>query len=224
MIRCSGMKNIFLRRIRDGSIRSLEDLKGEYHRLVMRTHPDAVGSDDLVESFIAYSGYYEEAKKVLARMGSAPAPFVGAAENYRLLFYREFYRLERIDKPYAFNKYYVTQVEIRDARQHSEEYFAKWRPDLISLYRRAQEHYDLIKKEKPRGPYMKYAMLFNLSPVFHNILSYQMTGLVFYKKQLKQNLAAVLSKLEERDMTELVQLIQLLIDDMDKGPAILGVN
>jgi curved DNA-binding protein CbpA len=219
------MENIFIKYMREGRIRSLDELKSAYHRLVMKTHPDAVGSDDLVEKYIAYSNYYEEAKAVFSRAGIDLLPAGGEpAPDYRLLFYKEFYKLERIDKPYAFNKYYFTRVEIELTKRRASEYFAKWKIESIELYEQAQKLYDEIKAEKPRGPYMKYAMLFNLSPVFHNITSYQMTGLQFYKKQLKQNLSAIFAKLEERRMQRLIEFIRFLIADMENGPAILGMN
>jgi curved DNA-binding protein CbpA len=219
------MENIFVKYIREGRIRNLDELKSAYRRIVMKTHPDAVGSDDLVEKYIQYSGFYEEAKSIFAQARMEPA-VIKADEptDYRLLFYREFYTLERLDKPYAFNKYYFTQAEIQASRLRSFEYFSKWKSESIGLYTEAQRQYDQIKAEKPRGPYMKYAMLFNLSPVLHNILAYQMTGLPFYKKQLKQNLSAVFAKLEERRMQSLLDFIRLLITDMENGPAILGVN
>ena len=56
--------------------------------------------------------------------------------------------------------------------------------------------------------------------MFHNILSYQLTGLEFYQKQLKQNFAAVLFQLEQRNFHRLVEFIQFLIADMRHGPAI----
>ncbi len=228
------MENIFLRYMREGRIRNLEDLKGAYRALVMKTHPDAVGSDALVEEYIRYSGFYEEAKAVFAApsaaagagavAGDAARPTGGteAPPDYRLLFYREFYTLERLDLPYAFNKYYYTRMQIETARRKSFEYFSRWQGGSAELYGKAQAEYGLIKAEKPRGQDGKYAMLFNLTPVLHNILSYQMTGLAFYKKQLKQNFSAVLSKLEERGALNLIAFIRFLIRDMENGPAIMG--
>lgn len=117
------------------------DLKRYYRKIVMKTHPDAVGSDRLVDKYVEYRNYYEEAKAI-------------------------------------------------------------------------------IKKEKPRGPYRKYALLFNMSPIFHNILSYQLTGLQFYKKQLRQNFAGIMHQLEERKFDRLIEYIQFLIKDMECGPVI----
>jgi curved DNA-binding protein CbpA len=219
------MENVFVKYIQEGRIHSLEELKSAYRKIVMKTHPDAVGSDDLVEKYIEYSNYYEEAKSLFSRTDYLDRHIEpSASTDYRLLFYKELYKLERIDKPYAFNKYYVTQTEIALARQRAFEYFSKWKSGSIDLYERMQREYDRIKAEKPRGPYMKFAMLFNLSPVFHNITSYQMTGLIFYKKQLKQNLSAIIAKLEERRMEGLVEFIRLLIVDMEYGPAIRGAS
>jgi hypothetical protein len=214
--------NPFIRFIYQGKIRNLGDLKRLYRRMVMQTHPDAVGSDRLADRYIEYSNFYAEARDRFATAendtGIRPDR---PPENYRLLFYKEFYKLERIDKPYAFNKHYHTGEEIELAKQRSYEYFSKWKPHCIDLYRQANTIYDQIKKEKPTGPYRKYALLFNLSPVFHNILSYQLTGLQFYRKQLTQNFAGVMLQLEKRGFDRLIEYIELLIRDMERGPAIL---
>ena len=215
------MDNIFIRYIEQGKIRGLEELKRTYRRIVMKTHPDAVGSDRLVEKYIECRNWYEEARAILEdaenRHGLTAAE---QASDPRLLFYREFYRLERIDKPYAFNKYYFSRKQIELSKQRAFEHFGAWRKDRIGLYAEANRMYDQIKLEKPRGPYRKQALLFNLSPVFHNILSYQLTGLQFYRKQLKQNLVAVLFQLEQREFQALVEFIKFLIADMEHGPAI----
>jgi hypothetical protein len=208
------MDNIFIKCINQGKIGSLDDLKRTYRQIVMRTHPDAVGSDRLVEQYIECRNYYEEAKAIFENIEKHHDL------DFRLLFYKEFYRLERIDKPYAFNKYYFSRKQIELSRQQAFDFFCKWQPDRIELYEQANRIYDQIKVEKPRGPYMKHALLFNLSPVFHNILSYQLTGLQFYRKQLKQNFAAVLFQLEQRQFHKLVEFIQFLIADMEHGPAI----
>ena len=208
------MDNIFIRYINQGKIGSLDDLKRTYRQIVMKTHPDAVGSDRLVEQYIECRNYYEEAKAIFENIEKQ------TNLDYRLQFYKEFYRLERIDKPYAFNKYYFSRKQIELSRQRAFDFFCKWQPDRIELYEQANRIYDQIKVEKPRGPYMKHALLFNLSPVFHNILSYQLTGLQFYRKQLKQNFAAVLFQLEQRQFHKLVEFVQFLIADMEHGPAI----
>ena len=55
-------ENIFVKYINAGKIRNLIDLKKIFHQLVMETHPDAVGSDRLVEKYISYQNDYEAAK------------------------------------------------------------------------------------------------------------------------------------------------------------------
>jgi len=206
--------NIFINCINQGKIRSLDDLKRTYRQIVMKTHPDAVGSDRLVEQYIECRASYEKAKAIFESM-EKPHDL-----DDRLLFYQEYYSLERSDKPYAFNKYYFSREQIELTKQRAFEHFCKWQQNRIELYEQANRMYDQIKLEKPRGPYMKHALLFNLSPVFHNILSYQLTGLQFYRKQLKQNFAAVLFQLEQRKFHKLVEFVQFLIADMEHGPAI----
>jgi hypothetical protein len=216
------MDNPFIRFVDQGNIRNLDDLKRLYRRMVMHTHPDAVGSDRLVDRYIEYSNFYEEAKdRFTAAESAAGIEPHRPPESFRLLFYKEFYRLERIDRPDAFNKHYHTREEIQAAKQRTNEYFFKWKPECIDLYRQADVIYNQIKKEKPRGPYRKHALLFNLGPVFHNILSYQLTGLQFYRKQLKQNFAGVMHQLEKRNFEKLIEYIELLVQDMEHGPAIL---
>ena len=208
-------ENIFVRYIKQGKIRSQEELKKTYRQIVMKTHPDALGSDRLVEEYIECRVFYEEAMALFQN-----AEQQRRLPDYRHLFYREFYRLERIDKPYAFNKYYVSGQEIELARRQAFEYFSKWQQDRVDLYREANREYDLIKLEKPRGPYRKHALLSNLSPVFHNILSYQLTGLRLYRHQLRQNFDAILLRLEQRQFHELVEFIRFLVADMENGPAV----
>ena len=207
------MANIFIQCIQQKKIRSLEELKRAYRRIVMKTHPDAVGSDRLVEQYLECRTFYEEAKALFL----AAVPDAG---SYRLRFYQEFYRLERMDKPYAFNRYAFNRKQIDLTKRRAFEYFCQWRQDQVELYEQANRIYDQIKLEKPRGPYRKHALLFNLSPMFHNILSYQLTGLQLYRKQLKQNFAAVLFQLEQRQFHRLVEFIEFLVADLQNGPAI----
>ena len=212
------MENVFIKYIDQGRIKSLSDLKKYYRQIVMRTPPDAIGSDKLVDQYIEYSNFYAEA---VDRITKKEIEANKINKNYRLLFYKEFFKLERIDQPYAFNKHYNTVKEIELTKQRTFEYFSKWKENHIELYRKATDIYDQIKKEKPTGPYRKHALLFNLSPIFHNILSYQLTGLQFYRKQLKQNFAGIMYQLEKRKFDKLIEYIQFLIDDMERGPVIL---
>jgi hypothetical protein len=213
------MENIFIRYINQGKIRSLDELKRTYRQIVMRTHPDVVGSERLVEEYLECRNCYEEARAILENEEKGREP-----PDYRLLFYKEFYRLERIDKPYAFNKLHFSREEAERCRQRAGEYFGRWREDQVGLYAEASRIYDQIKLEKPRGPYRKHALLFNLSPVFHNILSYQLTGLPFYRKQLRQNFAAIMFQLEQRSFHKLIEFVQFLIADMENGPAMHGLD
>jgi hypothetical protein len=211
------MGNIFIRYIDQGKIRSLDELKRTYRQIVRKTHPDAVGSDRLVEKYLECRNCYEEARAILESQEERREP-----PDYRLLFYQEYYRLQRIGMPFAFNRHYFNREAVEQCRQRAREYFGKWREDRVGLYTEANRIYDQIKLEKPRGPYRKHALLFNLSPVFHNILSYQLTGLQFYRQQLRQNFAAVMFQLEQRGFHKLVEFVQFLIDDMEDGPAMHG--
>jgi hypothetical protein len=218
----TSVENIFVKYIREGRIRSVDELKSYYRQIVMKTHPDIVGSDRLVEQYIEYGKQYSEARAMMQT--EANYPDTAAEEHsvsYRLLFYREFYHLERIDRPYAFNKHYHSEEEIELAKRRVHEYFSEWRGECIDLHTQAQEMYDRIKKQKPRGPYRKHALFYNLSPVFHNILSYQLTGSPYYRKQLAQNFDAVIYELERGGFDRLIEYIHFLMADMHFGPAIM---
>ena len=217
------MQNIFLKYVDQGRIRSLDDLKSCYRQIVMKTHPDAVGSDRLVECYIEYGRQYCEAMALISGGETSHGEQATMmSSDYRLLFYKEFYQLERIDRPYPFNKHYHCRQEIREVRERVDSYFLKWNKENADLHTRAHEEYERIKGEKPRGPYRKHALLCNVSPIFHNILSYQLTGLPFYRKQLEQNFDAVMYKLEMRGFEALTEYIRFLIADLDVGPAIMG--
>ena len=56
--------------ITDGRIGSLADLRSTYHKLVMQTHPDAVGSDKLVKKFIDLNDHYQEANTFFCSIDS----------------------------------------------------------------------------------------------------------------------------------------------------------
>jgi hypothetical protein len=66
------VQNPLIQLIVDGRIASLEDLRSTYHKLLMQTHPDAVGSDKLVKKFLEFGEYYEEAKVFLAQSAKEP--------------------------------------------------------------------------------------------------------------------------------------------------------
>ena len=108
------MENVFIKYIDQGRIKSLSDLKKYYRQIVMRTHPDAIGSDKLVDQYIEYSNFYAEA---VDRITKKEIEANKNNKNYRLLFYKEFFKLERIDQPYAFNKHYNTVKEIELTKQ-----------------------------------------------------------------------------------------------------------
>jgi curved DNA-binding protein CbpA len=213
------MDNFFISYIRQGRIQGLEELKKTYRRMVLKTHPDTVGSDRLVEEYIACRNSYEQARELLEEEAKRHG-----ARNHRLLFYREYYRLGMIDMPFAFNKYYFNRQQIQLSRQRALEHFVRWQKERTALYAEANRIYDQIKLEKPRSPYRKHAMLFNLSSVFHNILSYQLTGLEFYRQQLRQNLETVLFQLEQRGFRNLIEFIRFLISDMENVPAFHDPN
>jgi hypothetical protein len=215
-------RNVFLKAITEGTIRNLQQLKSSYRTLVMRTHPDALGSDQLIDKFMTLSSNYQEARAFLEAGIYLPSPTTTAVgNNSRLAFYQALQRLQVLDAPYTFHRAENQQV-IAQSKRHARECFAKWNGDCSKLYGQAQQEYDRLKAGKPSGPYLKNALALNVSPVFHNIIAYHLTGIGFYKKQVKQNLQAILQRLVDGGYCALRDFIQSLIDDMDSGPAVYG--
>jgi hypothetical protein len=91
------MENPLIQLIDKGRIRTLEELKATYHKLVMKTHPDAVGSDKLIGKYLELSGHYDEAKRYLGTSSNQQTePDVNEAYNHRLTFYEQLQQLKRL--------------------------------------------------------------------------------------------------------------------------------
>jgi hypothetical protein len=212
--------NPFLELVRTGRITTLVQLRSAYRTLLLKSHPDAVGSDRLLERYLSFSSYYEEARLAIQQAEGSPSenPDSGA-ENHRLAFYQALQKLERIDKPYAFHRK-ESITKINDLKMQARYHFNRWGGMDPRIYMEADRDYDRLKAEKPSGPYMKNALAINVIPIVHNIVAYHLTGIDFYKKQVKQNLQAVMGKLDDHCCATLRTFIELLLDDMKDGPAV----
>jgi hypothetical protein len=213
-------ENVFILLIDQGRITDMEGLRRAYRRLVMKTHPDAIGSTRLVKEFLEFGEYYEAAKLYLRSSGRMPqsgAPQPGV--NYRLEFFQQMKRLEAADAPYAYHR---DERQIRAIKEAAAGMFRKWRPRGFELYARADHEHDFIKSEKPEGPYLKKALALNLSPVFHNVIMFHLTGRNVYRKQVRQNLGSILDRLEKSGHRSLKEHIEFLVADMEDGAAVFG--
>jgi hypothetical protein len=217
-----GMVNPFLRLIREGKISTLQQLKSTYRILLMKTHPDAVGSDRLVESHLSLSAQYEEARQFLEHADGAN-DVTGSAvpPNHRFAYFQVLHQLELIDKPYSFHRrqnFGRIQALKADALAH----FRTWNGRNEPLYVDAERDYDRIKSEKRIDASRVQDLAIVVSPVFHNIVAYHLTGMLFYRKQVNQNLKAILQRLAAEQYPALKEFIELLLDDMNNGPAVFG--
>jgi hypothetical protein len=141
--------------------------------------------------------------------------------NFRLSFFRALKK--RQDLELAFNTRIKNNgSEMAVADQEASFCFSQWRTADSDLYVAANREYIKLRSEKPEGPYRKKALYFNLRPVLHNIISYHLTGREFYRTQVRQNLAAVRQRLAEREFYELDRFIQILLADLQHGPALFG--
>ena len=73
--------------------------------------------------------------------------------------------------------------EIEELKAEAYSHFISWKGEYGRLYSDSDRDYDRLKTERPSGPYMKHALAVNVSPVFHNIVAYHLTGMPLYKKQ-----------------------------------------
>jgi len=217
-----GVGNPLIRLIREGRIGTLQQLKSTYRILVMKTHPDAVGSDRLVESHLSLSAQYEEARQFLERGGGAGAATGTAVPpNHRLAYFQVLHQLELIDKPYSFRRrqnFGRIQALKADALAH----FRAWNGHHELLYADADRDYSRIKSEKRADASPEPTLAIVVSPVFHNIVAYHLTGMMFYRKQVNQNLQAILQRLAAEQCPALKEFLELLLGDMNNGPAVFG--
>lgn len=214
------MDNVFIRLIDKGRITDMEGLRRAYRRLVMKTHPDAIGSTRLVREFLDFSEYYEAAKLYLRSYAQAPPVGIqGSSVNYRLGFFQQLKRLEATDPPYAYHR---DEKQIKAIKEAAAEMFNRWGPRDIEFHTNADLEYDRIKTEKPEGPYLKKALALNLLPVFHNVIMFHLTGRIVYRKQVRQNLGSILDRLEKSRHVALKEYIEFLVADMEDGAAIFG--
>ena len=214
--------NPFIQRIMDGRIRTREELRHLYRRLVMRTHPDIVGSDRLSHRFIQFVTDYQEARHHLdLREASSPAQDRPTRPDPRLEFYESLHILERVDTPFNFSRH-RDAGRIQRLKEEAREWFSRWRPELGELHAMASAQYDQLKRERPAGPYRKDDLYSNVSPFFNNITCFHVMGNQFYFQQMRRNLAAVTQRLEQRHMHALRDYVLMLIADSENGAACGG--
>ena len=212
--------NALIRLIEDGRIRTADDLRATYHTLAMQTHPDAVGSDKLVEKFLEFSDQYEEAKAFLAHLQQRGDLSEGSGANPRLEFYRQLHLIESLEMPYAFRSE-DNRESIAAAKHLAVAALLRWKPAAVDLYQKADAEHLSIKREKPRGPYLKHALALNIRPVFHNIVAFHLTGQEVYARQAQQNLNAIMQKLADQSWNSLYGFLTLMIEDLRNGAAVL---
>ena len=186
----------------------------------MRTHPDVVSSAEQTDEFIIFSGFYEEAKAFLFRSATNIRNDIQVSRvSPRLQFYQKVKRIESLDMPYAFhrNKHIA---EIRSLRADAARLFKAWNPNGMDLYAAAERQHQQIWTEKPSGPYLKHALALNVRPVLHNITAFHLTGRQVYRTQARQNIKAIMSRLEEEGYKAFADYLKVLIQDMENGPAL----
>lgn len=215
------MGKVLIQLVQSGKLRSFEDLKSTYHKVVMKTHPDAVGSDKYLDRYLRLSTEYEEARTYLAESQRAQGDSVDEVKrNHRLAFFQQLHLIESLEMPYAFHP--EENIEkLLIAKKTAANELELWRLDLAELYSQADKEYVRIKAEKPMGPYLKHALALNVRPLVHNLITFHLTGRDLYAKQAKQNLSGIMHQLRENHCVALREFLSLLLDDITRGPAVL---
>ena len=212
--------NPFIYLIQGGRITCLEDLKQSYRKIVMKTHPDAIGNSDKSDEFVTFSSFYEEAKQFLFKAAKGTTKGISVSRTSpRLQFYQRLKRIESLDMPYAFHRN-EHQTEIGLLRAEATKLFKTWSPHNVDLYKVAEGQHQQIWTQKPSGPYMKHALALNIRPVLHNVIFFHLTGRPVYKRQARQNIKAIMARLDEEGYTAFRVYLSLLIKDMESGPAL----
>lgn len=215
------MGNVLIQLIQSGKLRTFEDLRSTYHKIVMKTHPDAVGSDKYLKRYLQLSNEYEQARIFLTESQRAQGDSVAApSKNHRLAFFQQLHLIETLEMPYHFHPEENLE-ELVVAKKAATNELERWRNDLAGLYSRADKEYVRIKAEKPLGPYLKHALALNVRPLVHNLITFHLTGRDLYAKQARQNLSGIMHQLGENHCVALREFLSLLLDDMKRGPAVL---
>ena len=215
------MGNLLVELIQAGRIRTLDDLKSAYHSVVMKTHPDAAGSDRYLESYLRLSDCYAEARELLAhQQDPAPGPTEVPSVNHRLAFFQQLHVIESFEMPYAFHPE-EHAAELALARAKAREALMGWRRDLAEIYPAADAEYVKLKTEKPMGPYLRYALALNVRPLVHDLVLYHLSAREVYARQARQNIGGIMHQLERKGCPALRELLSLLLSDMASGPAVL---
>jgi hypothetical protein len=215
------MSNILMKLILSGTIQSIENLKGLYHKIIMKTHPDAVGSNLHLEKYLELHGQYEEALAYLVKSNQTQSISDKIDyKNHRLSFFQHLNLIESMEMPYAFHPEENID-QLFSSKNTAKVELSKWRIELLKLYINADKEYVKIKTEKPMGPYLKHALALNVRPLVHNIIGYHITGRKLYAKQAKQNQSAIMHQLTENGCLSLRDFLSILIEDMNNGAAVL---
>ena len=213
--------NFLLELIEQGKIRNIDELKSAYRTATVRTHPDTVGSNERLEIFLRLNDDYLEAKAYLEdHATSAPTRQSSAPQNPRLAFFRQLNVIETLEMPYAYHAD-ENRSELSVAKALAREAVGIWKPDWLGLYARADAELTAIKRSKPSGPYLKNALGLNIRPLMHNLIGYHLTGRDLYLKQARQNLSGIMHRLEQTGHPNLREFLSLLIQDMNRGAAVL---
>lgn len=215
-------RNVLVTLIHAGKIRTLQDLKSAYHKLVMKTHPDAVGSGRHLESYLELSSHYREARAYLSMAENGQSDsFINDTINHRLGFFQQLHLIESLEMPYSYHKD-ENREKLDLAKKTAMDELLGWRKDLVELYRCADKEYVGIKNLRPMGPYLTHALALNVRPLMHNLIEYHLTGRDLYAQQARQNISGIMHRLTVKGCVALREFLSILLEDMKDGAAVLG--
>lgn len=211
------MSNALLQLIEIGRIRTVDGLQAAYREAIMKTHPDAVGSNKYLESYLKLRNQYEEARCYLEKSQNTKS---NQDKNHRLAFFEKLDQIESLELPYSFHPN-AHRDQLLSLKEAATKEISGWKKELVDMYCWADKDYVKIKAENPEGPYLRHAVALNVRPLVHNLIAYHLTGRELYAKQARQNLSGIMHRLTQSGCAALRAFLTLLLDDMKNGPAVL---
>lgn len=214
------MDNAFFKYIRDGRIRTHNQLRAVYHRLLMSAKPGSSGLDRF-NGFLTLAEQYDQAKRFLDRhLGLRIEEQKDDSEVLRMEFFRNFALFDDLDTPYNNVKIGASNA-VAEPAARARAAFEKWQPNMRGIYSDAMRSYDRIRLLKYQPSSADSILSLNLKPLFHNIVYYHRTGREMYQRHVKHSLDGILHQLNQGNHPALSGFVHFLFQDMSKGPALL---
>lgn len=200
--------NRFLELYRSGRISDLRSLTRTWHELVKRSHPDATGSEGSAALFDRLNAEYREAKQVLAAVAEpVPAPQSNpfGPPPGREAFYREFRDI--LSRGFPLDP---ENPRLPGPYFQSRRLMAAWLGSLVPPLSFAGFEADLLSL-KQNSTYLQDGPLL---PFLYRVTDFQLGGDPADAAFAVREWPAMRRLLERRNKSDLVAVLQYLMEDL----------